>query len=96
MNWLDTFRSLQHNVAKNRLAQYANASRDPALRTFARAFGKLQEWRITADYDPTVGFTRSRVANLIDEADTATSVFLDIPTRTRRTLALHLLVRRRS
>ena len=94
--WLDTFRSLQHNVAKNRLAQYANAARFPALRTFARSFGKLQEERITADYDPTVGFTRSHVASLINSAEDATAAFLNIPTRTRRTLALHLLVRRRN
>ena len=94
--WLDTFRSLQHNIAKNRLAQYASARQEPTLRTFARAFGKLQEQRIIADYDPTVDFTRSRVANLIDEAETATAAFFDIPPRTRRTLALHLLVRRRS
>ena len=94
--WLDTFRSLQHNVAKNRLEQYANDRQEPALRTFARAFGKLQEQRITADYDPTEKFLRSRVANLIDEAETATSSFRDIPARTRRSLALHLLVRRRN
>ena len=94
--WLDTFRSLQHNVAKNRLEQYANDRQEPALRTFARAFGKLQEQRITADYDPTENFLRSRVANLIDEAETATSDFRDIPARTRRSLALHLLVRRRN
>ena len=94
--WLDTFRSLQHSVAKNRLAQYASVNRNPALRTFARAFGKLQEERITADYDPTVGFTRSNVASLINSAEDATSAFRDIPARTRRTLALHLLVRRRN
>ena len=94
--WLDTFRALQHNVAKNRLEQYANTSRDPVLRTFARAFGKLQEQRITADYDPTADFLRSQVFWLIDEAETATSAFQNLPARTRRTLALHLLVRRRN
>ena len=94
--WLDTFRALQHNVAKNRLAQYASASRDSALRRFASAFGDLQEERITADYDPTAKFMRSHVASLIQEAETATSAFQNLPARTRRTLALHLLVRRRN
>ena len=94
--WLDTFRSLQHNVAKSRMTQYATARRDPALINFAQTFGELQEQRITADYDPTAKFMRSHVANLIDEAETATSAFRDIPTRTRRSLALHLLVRRRN
>ena len=94
--WLDTFRALQHNVAKNRLTHYANATRNPALRTFARAFGKLQEERVIADYDPTANFTRSHVASLINSAEDATSIFRDIPARTRRSLALHLLVRRRN
>ncbi len=94
--WLDTFRALQHNVAKNRLAQYASARQEPALLNFAQTFGKLQEQRITADYDPTVNFTRSHVASFIDEAETATSAFREISAQRRRSLALHLLVRRRN
>ena len=94
--WLDTFRALQHNVAKNRLTQFANATRDPALMEFSKAFGKMQEERIRADYDPTANFTRSQVTSLIDRAETATRLFYNLPVRTRRRLALYLLVRRRN
>ena len=94
--WLETFRALQHNAAKNRLSQYANATRDPGLKEFSEAFGELQEQRIRADYDPTANFTRSQVASLIDRAETATRLFYNLPIRTRRRLALYLLVRRRN
>ena len=94
--WVDTYRALQHRAAKNQLRQYARATRDPALETFAQAIGRLQDERIKADYDPSEEFTRLHVADLIDDAESATLAFTRLPARTRRMLAIHLLVRRRN
>ena len=94
--WVDTYRALPHNAAKNQLRQYAGAAQDPTLETFARAIGRLQDERIKADYDPTAKFSRFRVSDLIDEAEAATYAFTNLPARTRRMLALYLLVRRRN
>ena len=94
--WVDTYRALPHSAAKNQLRQYASATRDPALGTFARAIAKLQDERIKADYDPSEEFSRSRVSDLIDQAEAATRAFANLPARTRRMLAIHLLIRRRN
>ena len=51
--WLDTYRTLEHRAAKNRLASSISSRQDPAIRNFARTFGSMQEQRINADYDPT-------------------------------------------
>ena len=57
--WLDTYRTLEHRVAKNRLASYIAARQELAIPDFAQTFGSMQEQRISADYDPTARFVRS-------------------------------------
>ena len=92
--WVDTFRALQHNAAKNRLAQYVNIGQDPTLTFFARTFSEMQEQRIIADYEPSVMFTRSEVIRLINRVESEIHAFRSLPARTRRGLAIYLLVRR--
>ena len=94
--WLDTYRTLEHRAAKNRLASYISSRQDPAIRDFARTFGSMQEQRINADYDPIARFVRSQVMTFISRAEAATRAFCNVPAQTRRSLAVHLLVRRRS
>ena len=94
--WLDTYRTLEHRAAKNRLVSYISSRQDPAIRDFARTFGSMQEQRINADYDPTARFVRSQVMTFISRAAAATRAFCNVPAQTRRSLAVHLLVRRRS
>ena len=94
--WLDTYRTLEHRAAKNRLASYISSRQDPAIRDFTRTFGSMQEQRINADYDPTARFVRSQVMTFISRAEAATRAFCNVPAQTRRSLAVHLLVRHRS
>ena len=93
--WVDTYRTLQHRAAKNRLQSYAQPGREPAIRTFAGVFGDVQDQRIKADYDPQVRLARSQVVNLIARAEAATRAFYNTPQQTRRQLAVYLLVRPR-
>ena len=94
--WLDTYRTLDHRAAKNRLTSYISLRQDLTLRDFARTFVSMQEQRIFADYDPTARFVRSQVNTFIGRAEVATRAFCSVPAQTRRSLALYLLVRRRS
>lgn len=57
--WLDTYRTLEHRVAKNRLESYVAVTQELAMRDFAQTFGSMQEQRISTDYDPTARFVRS-------------------------------------
>ena len=94
--WMDTYRTLNHRTAKNRLTQYIQMIQDPAVLGFASLFGNLQEQRLSADYDPRKRFVRSQVITLIDRAEAATRAFSATSAQTRRTLAVYLLVRPRS
>ena len=94
--WVDTYRTLDHRVAKNRLGQRSQLPQEIAVRNFARVFGSLQEQRIRADYDPQARFARSEVLNLIARAEAATGAFCATSAQTRRSLAVYLLVRTRS
>ena len=94
--WLDTYRTLEHRAAKNRLASYISSRQDPAIRDFAWTFGSMQEQRISADYDPTARFVRSQVMAFIDRSEDATRAFVSVPAQARRSLAVYLLVRRRN
>ena len=88
--WLDTYRTLEHRVAKNRLASYIAARQELAIRDFAQTFGSMQEQRISADYDPTARFVRSQVMAFIDRTEDATRAFVNVPGQTRRSLAVYL------
>ena len=94
--WLDTYRTLEHRVAKNRLASYIAVRQELAVRDFAQTFGSMQEQRISADYDPTARFVRSQVMAFIDRSEDATRAFVSVPAHARRSLAVYLLVRRRN
>lgn len=94
--WLDTYRTLEHRVAKNRLASYIAVRQELAIRDFAQTFGSMQEQRISADYDPTARFVRSQVMAFIDRSEDATRAFVSVPAQARRSLAVYLLVRRRN
>ena len=94
--WVDTYRTLDHRIAKNRLGQRSQLPQDLAVRNFARVFGSLQEQRIRADYDPQARFARSETLNLIARAEAATRAFYATSAQTRRSLAVYLLVRSRN
>ena len=94
--WLDTCRTLEHRAAKYRLTSYIAVRQELGIRDFAQTFGSMQEQRITADYDPTARFVRSQIIAFIDRAEDATRAFVSVPAQTRRSLAVYLLVRRRS
>ena len=94
--WLDTYRTLEHRVAKHRLASYTAVRQELAIRDFAQTLGSMQEQRIGADYDPTARFVRSQVMAFIDRAEDATRAFVGVPSQIHRSLTVHLLVRRRN
>ena len=92
--WTETYRALQHRTAKNRLASYIQLVQDPAMRGFGQLFGTMQQQRISADYNPRARFVRSEVVTSIERTEAAIHAFYNIPTPTRRRLAIYLLALR--
>ena len=62
MAWRQTYRALEHALAKKACKNSAMIGKFPAaIQDFANAFATMQEKRHDADYDPHVRFTKSEV-----------------------------------
>ena len=92
--WVQAYRALDHRPAKDRLASYQLYSPAPEILDFSGVFGRMQGYRLDADYNPSSVFVRVEVVTLIDRAEAVTQAFDNLPARQRRLLATHLLVGR--
>ncbi len=69
--WRQTYRALNHGLAKNACKQAQSRGFPACIVQFAEAFVDLQELRHSADYDPTAIFKRADVVASIDLAEQA-------------------------
>ena len=92
--WSQIYRNTQHRMTYDQMERIRNQSpRLPQfsadVRVFADTFCLLQESRHSADYDPLAPpFTSPAAHHLIDQAESATSDFLQVSARERATLAI--------
>ena len=89
--WQQTYRALQHKVAKNacrhgRVAQFPDAIRD-----FANIFATMQLKRHLADYDPLARLTKSEVRADIELTRQAMADFCQAPMKDRRAFCAFVL-----
>lgn len=91
--WRQTYRALEHGVAKNacndgKIALFPNQIQD-----FANAFVTMQEKRHAADYDPAAKFVKSAVAQDILTARQAIEDFAQAPLKDRRAFCVFVILR---
>lgn len=95
-SWQQTYRALEHGYARNQCDDRSVMSGFPSeIRYFGRIFVLLQRQRQQADYSPAATFARSRVMQLISEAEGAIGAIENVASAQRRDFALHVLLRRR-
>ena len=94
--WRQTYRALEHGLARHQCANRAMMSRFPLeIRRFGRLFVELQRERHLADYDPGITFNRTRVMQLVDQAVSIIDGFEAADRGQRRDFAIYVLFRRR-
>ena len=94
--WRQTYRALEHGLARRQCANRAGMSRfAPEIRYFGELFVELQRLRHNADYDPGITFDRSRVMQMIDQITRAVAGFEAADRGQRRDFAIYVLFRRR-
>ena len=89
-----TYRSLDHGLARRKLAALAaKADKGAVVRRIGVVFGDLQDSRNDADYErPMVLFSRSEAMVLIGQAREAVELLAALDEDARRRLAVELLV----
>lgn len=93
--WRQTYRALEHGVAKNACKDKIVALFPKAVEDFANAFVTLQEKRHAADYDPHLKLTKSEVKADISVVRQVIADFMKVPIKHRRAFAAHVLFKKR-
>ena len=94
--WRQTFRALDHGLAKNACKQTSTKGFPPEIVRFSAMFVEMQELRHAADYDPFAKFTRAEVTGKIVDAERAILGLRQAPRRDLRAfVALDMLPERR-
>ena len=94
--WRQTYRSLEHGLARNQCSNRVAMSRFPVeIQRFGETFVTMQRLRHQADYDPEMGFARSRVTQLIDRTEDVIAVLNTADRGQRRAFAIYVLFRAR-
>ena len=95
--WRQTYRALDHGVARQRCEKRRFITRFPAeIRHFAIIFVQMQTNRHTADYDPDASFVKSEVLDMILETEAAIDGFQSSPPKDRCAFAVYVLLNLRS
>ena len=94
--WRQTYRALEHGLARSQCDNHAAMRRFPAeIRQFAEVFVAMQRERHHADYDPGATFSRARVQQLVDQVSDTITKFNAADRGQRRAFSLYVLFRRR-
>lgn len=95
--WQQTYRSVEHGLAKNRCSENKIGEFPAEIRNFAEEFVKLQEKRHEADYNPISRFKLNDVVVAIDAAELAIKQLKNCPIKDRRAFAAWVtIVKRKS
>ena len=93
--WSQTYRALEHGLAKNACLQARSAGFTAPIVQFAADFAILQDLRHQADYDPLARFQRASVVLSVNTAETAIRSLHSTTLSERRAFAAHVLFRKR-
>lgn len=98
--WRQTYRALEHRVAKTACTPKGKPAIilplfPAAIQDFANAFVTMQEKRHSADYDPYVKLTKSAVKADIELVRQVITDFVAQPAKDRRAFAAHVLFKAR-
>jgi uncharacterized protein (UPF0332 family) len=94
--WTQTYRSLDHGVAKNACLNQSMIALFPdEIRNFADLFVAMQAKRHTADYDPTARHSKSSVLIDIKIAEDAITRFNRVSIKHKRAFAAYILFKNR-
>ena len=94
--WRQTYRALEHGLARSQCSNQAAMRRFPAeIRQFAEVFVTMQRERQDADYDPVMTFSRSQVIGFIGQVSDTIADFNAADRGPRRAFSLYVLFRRR-
>ncbi len=95
--WHRIYRALEHGLARNQCEnKQLMVEFIQEVQNFGGLFVEAQRLRQIADYAYAPSFTRSEVANLIDEAERAIVAFNAADQDERRAFAIHVLFRQRT
>lgn len=91
-SWQQTYRAADHRPMRNKLSRASLGGRFPvAIQDFGDVFADAQQARHAADYNPHRLFFPTDVTELINQAESAITVFNQTPDHIRRDLAVHIL-----
>ena len=97
MAWRQTYRALEHNVARNALTRNGVLSKFPkAIEDFGNHFIIMQAKRHEADYDPYVRLSRSDVLNDIAISEAMIGDFKAAPPKDKKAFCALVLFKHRS
>ena len=89
--WIQTYRKLDHGVAKRRCKKNFMGTFPTAIQDFANQFANMQEHRHDADYNPDASFALGQVLKLIDETETRITDFQNVSEDDRRAFACYVM-----
>ena len=94
--WQQTYRSVEHGVAKDRCSDSRIRVFPPGIGNFAEEFVKMQGKRHEADYDPMSRFRLNDVVIAIDAAELAIQQLRRCPMKDRRAFAAWATMKKRN
>lgn len=90
--WIQTYRKLDHSVAKSRCEKKFMGAFPTVVQNFGQQFVGMQYQRHEADYNPDASFAPNQVLKLIDETEVRITAFLqNISEDDRRTFASYIM-----
>ncbi|MFN3536451.1 MAG: hypothetical protein ACK4Y4_03295 [Brevundimonas sp.] len=93
--WRQTYRALEHGVAKTACKDRLIAQFPQEIEDFANAFVQMQTRRPDADYDPHVVFVKSAVLQDVESAKRVIQAFQNTPIKDRRAFCAFVLFKKR-
>ena len=94
--WEQTYRALEHGIARQRCRAGTIREFPPVIQEFARVFLDLQGKRHQADYASAGDFPKRIVLQNISDAADAIARFQQAPAKDRRAFAVYLLLNLRN
>ena len=89
--WRQMYRAIDHGRVKRQCSKRTIAKFPQEIQKFAHHFVMMQAQRHMADYDPLEQFSRSSVAQLLEETKSAITEFATVDNDDRRAFAVFVL-----
>lgn len=89
--WIQTYRGLNHNIARQRCEKDIVRAFPTAIQNFAQQFAHMQYQRHEADYNPDASLLSEQVLSLIDETEARITDFQNASEADRRAFACYIM-----